>query len=209
MAFMAQPLRERAPRRRTPRRGAHSRGTCPGWRRPGTAAPYRRAAPRPMPPARPARWVARARVVHTPRSARLDLRRILADQHGVPHLAAKRSGQRREILSLALAARDHHQRAPSGPRRRRGSRRRSCPWSRRRSARPQCRRSTAERCGEAREGLESRLHGRHAACPRPRPGRERRGRSRHCARPRFSCARHRGSARRASRARSRRRCAAG
>ena len=39
--------RERAaPRRRTPRRGARSCGTCRGWRRPGTAAPHRPAAPR-------------------------------------------------------------------------------------------------------------------------------------------------------------------
>ena len=46
------------------------------------------------------------------------------------HLAAERLAQRREVLVLAVAAGDHHQRARQARRRRPASRRRWCPWNR-------------------------------------------------------------------------------
>ena len=51
------------------------------------------------------------RVSHTLLERRGNGRRVLADQHGLAHLAAKHLGQGREILALALAAGDDHQRA--------------------------------------------------------------------------------------------------
>ncbi len=105
--------RARAPRRRILRPGGCSRGTCPGLRTRATAAPCRPVSrPRrphvPRPGASP-----RARSRTRPR-ARIDGRRVLADQHHPPNLAAERGGERREILPLALAARDQHQ-GPSRP----------------------------------------------------------------------------------------------
>ena len=128
--------RARAPRRRTPRRDARSRGTCRGSRRRATAAPCRPAARprrrRPPPP----RSVAARSIVQTPAQHRRERRRVLADQHRVPDLAAERRGERREILALALAAGDQHQRSAQARQPPRWSRRRWCPSNHRRSARP-------------------------------------------------------------------------
>ena len=66
---------------------------------------------------------------------RAEQRRIAADQHHAPHLAAKRRGQRPEVLALAIAAGDQHQRAGHARTAPRASRRRSCPSNRRCSAR--------------------------------------------------------------------------
>ena len=105
------PRAARAPRRRTPRRDGRSRETCRGSRRPATAAPCRRAARRPPRPRTASGSVAARSIVHTPSSAAAMARRIPADQHRAPHLAAEGRGERREVLALALAAGDHHQRA--------------------------------------------------------------------------------------------------
>ena len=51
-----------------------------------------------------------ARSVQTPASARSISRRVAADQHRVAHLAAEGRRERREVLVLAVAARDHDQR---------------------------------------------------------------------------------------------------
>src|SRR5271163_3412775 len=41
-----------------------------------------------------------------------DIRRVLADQQGDAHLAAKRGGEGREVLTLSLTPGDHQQRSP-------------------------------------------------------------------------------------------------
>ena len=110
----------RAPPRRTHRRDARNRGTCRGSRRRATAAPCRpdvRRARRRATAASPS-WRAfdGAHAARAPPRGR----RILADQHRVPHLAAKSRGERREVLALALAARDQHQRARASRDRRHG-----------------------------------------------------------------------------------------
>ena len=125
-------------------------------------------APRPRTAVRASRR--RTRRVQTPRERRARCAaRILADQHRVPHLAAERRGERREILALALAARDQHQRPRQARRPRRASRRRWCPWNRRRSARPRSSATHCERCARPGKDSSAASIGRRAASPRASP----------------------------------------
>ena len=61
---------------------------------------------------------------------RTERARIAPDQHRRAHLAGEGGAQRREILALAVTARDHDQRAGACRPPLRASRRRWCPWSR-------------------------------------------------------------------------------
>jgi len=90
----------RAPPPRRPRRGGRSGGTCPGSRRPATAAPHR------LPePARSTRRWRRQAVVVLQRHAATGQRGfegagIPADQCGRARKALHRRGQRRKVLAL-------------------------------------------------------------------------------------------------------------
>ena len=132
VAFMAPRSERRAPRRRTHRRDGRSRETCRGWRRPATAARYPPACATAAPPRPPLPASLRASVGHTPLSAPMPARPCRSARRGAPCRETPR--QRREILALALAAGDHHQR-PGMPARRRASRPHWCLWNRRCSAR--------------------------------------------------------------------------
>ena len=146
LAHAAQPL-HRVPR--TLRRGARSRETCRGSRRPATAAPSRRAAPARAACATAGSRLWRSNRRRSSRQRGAERVRVAADQQRVRAPCRRSGAQRREVLSLALAAGDQQQR-PGKPRPPPAWRRHWCPWNHRRSARQRSRPPTA--CGAASPG---------------------------------------------------------
>ena len=148
------------------RRGARSCGTCRGWRRPATAARCRPGAPR----GRGAhRGVMRRRALggahaleHAPRCAGASLP-ISTACRTLPSNAAR---ERREVLALAVAAGDQHQRPGQARDRGQGRADVRALGIVDVSARPRCRQPTAIRC--ARPG---KLRARSAPRPKRQPSR--------------------------------------
>ena len=117
---------------RSARRARRNRGTDRGSRKPATAGRRRRvcasaigARDRGVERRRRAR-----RAPCVPASARSIDRRVAADQQHGAAMRVDGGSQRREVLPLAVAARDQHDRARRCRRARPASRRPSCPWSR-------------------------------------------------------------------------------
>ena len=99
-----------APRRRTPRRDGCNRGTCRSSRTQARAAPYLR-----LRRGRRGRHRRRQRGGVLDRAnaleRRLDGACVTADEHRALDLAAERRSERGEVLALAVAAGDDHERA--------------------------------------------------------------------------------------------------
>ena len=164
-----------APRPRRPRRGARSRGTCRSSRTRARAAPRRRAAPARRALAPPPRASAQ-------RSSHAGERLLDAAAHrgrsAAPRarIAPTGAAQRREVLALAVAAGDQHDRLCQALAARRSSRRRWCPSNRRTNRTPPRVATSSSRCGKPAKVAQRRRQRVAAARPTARASAQRRER---------------------------------